>query len=217
MVRKLLVMTLAAASLVVLPSVSASAFSSYVLSDHPNRGKQNQDYGARLDAISMFFSFSLPGARTVLSFDDSSASMTGTMVRDSDNMVFDLTYTFGGVEAYGPDGFKATDGSGTLVKEDGSETIYLGYKQGNSGVENGFAFLFGSDGHRLSDPDGYAGRGWLTVGFAPDNMSDAGTNDFLFTASPVPLPAPVLMLGAALLGIGAAGMRRNARQAQAAA
>lgn len=51
-----------------------------------------------------------------------------------------------------------------------------------------------NDGHRLpGDPAGIAGRGWIDA---------QGTNDFLFTASPVPIPAAIWLFFSAICGLG---------------
>lgn len=113
--------------------------------------------------------------------------------------------------------------NGTLTAGAGIAGIAAGtvfnFYESNS-MANPFKFL--QDDHRLSTAAGgsanypqagqdlWVGRGWMT--FNPDGspMSGAGGTgfqDWLFTGTIVPLPTPVSLAGAGLLGL--VGMRRR--------
>ena len=62
-----------------------------------------------------------------------------------------------------------------------------GKSDGNS------VFTFANDGDRLPTSDGWVGRGWL---------NESGTNDFLVTATLIPVPAAVWLFGSALGALG---------------
>ncbi len=194
---------------------SASAFTSFQMFDHPDGAASSESYGLRLDSSDgdpntpgRFFSFSGPGASTFLDFDETapSAVIRGTTVESlsgSFGDVFDITYSFTGVVVTG-DGFTATGGSGLLTNQsDASDVISLGFEQDG----DGFAFLF--NGHRLKgDKTSPVGTGWVCVNLDGECVG-GNYNDFLFTAKVIPLPAPVLLLAAALAGFGFLGVRRR--------
>jgi len=64
----------------------------------------------------------------------------------------------------------------------------------------GIAFEFLNDGFRLPGNTAIAGRGWIDA---------TGVNDFLLTASPVPIPAAIWLFFSAVCGLGA--MRQRAK------
>lgn len=188
---------------------------SFLLMDHPSGNQASTfDYGIRLDALGdRFWTLNRDnGALAALTFDSmaGTADLSGFVVESLGNGLFGDTYAldfeFSGLTFFPDgDGFEATGGSGSLFDTD--ETIALDAKQNGSGI----AFIFDLDGFRIAgDSTTGVGRGWLT----PNGLMN-DTNDFLFkTAEPpavndVPLPASVLLLGSAVIGLGAASRRRR--------
>lgn len=134
--------------------------------------------------------------------------------------LWELEYTYTGiifdeatkqfyVPKYDENGDSFGSGIGTVTPNDQSsgEEIDLGTKSAKKkfsyddepGKVDFFFHL--ALGHRgAAEPFPFGGAGWV---------GGDGTNDFLFTAQVVPLPAPVLLLGAALFGLGAAGYRKQ--------
>lgn len=111
--------------------------------------------------------------------------------------LWDVNYDITGVEADpGGMGFTATGGTGQLFFNNVLQTQWTGKQDGS-----GFAFLFLGDGHRLSeDTTSPVGRGWLDLN---------GTNDWLVTATPVPVPAAFILFGSGLGGLALLRYRKN--------
>ena len=215
-----------AAAFVIGTAVNAATFSAdftYQLSDHPDGNQRgNFDYGRRLDRESppMFWTFD-NGSDVKLEYDVSEATaiMSGSIFRSTGvgttGAEYVLRYTLTNVTDLG-DGFfvqETANSSGTLTlvgpttQQDTQAVISLGTASNGT-----YYFEFDDDGHRLTDPDGLAGRGWV--------QSDPGANDFLFTGTlipppgndpdPVPLPAAGWMLIAGLGGLVAMRRRKTA-------
>lgn len=180
-------------------SVASASIYTYILDDHPDGNQQaNYDYGLRLDSQNpdLYYTFQLGNAR--LTYDDIAltASITGTVnqstpVDQTSGVDTLIDYTLSGIVDFGNGFFTATDGSGDVGG------LTLTGKQNGAGL----AFLFLNDGHRLPGTTGISGRGWL---------QGAGTNDFLFTASAVPVPAAIWLFGTALIGLVGFSKRRKA-------
>jgi len=194
-------------SMISLSSNSASA-AIFNIADHPD-GNMSADYeyGLRLDGEGKYFS--LDGASTAQLFVDTingTATIMGTVIENSltNNNVatWNLSYVLSGITLVGTGGeFTATGGTGTVTEIGGTGNISLIGKQGmNPGPAFGLAFLFLNDGHRIPGNTGLGGRGWI---------QKHGTNDFLFTATVVPLPPAALLFGSALAGMGFLGRRRK--------
>ncbi len=134
------------------------------------------------------------------------ATIAGTLVAD-DNTIWTVDYVVANISTIAT-GFAAATGSGTLTLTTGLMTVIdLEGKSGTCGttVISG-AFCFLADGHRTADHppldgDTIVGRGWLT---GPMDT----TNDWLVTASVVPLPAAAWLFGSALTGLGLIRRRR---------
>jgi len=194
-------LVLAALTLVFFTS-SAHAVS-FRLSDHPNGAlASTSPYGIRLDAFDNRL-ISVDGL--ILTVGGTSASITGRTT-DQFGGIFDISANID-IDTSDPrpgGQFLASGGvlniqqvSGSAVPVGGSFLMDLDLDITATGG-NPFIFLF--DGHRLPGNNIAAvGRGWLDA---------AGTNDFLFTASPVPLPAAVWLFGSALVGLVAVRRRR---------
>ena len=187
------------------------------LFDHPSGAVDPQAYGLRLDGLGI-------ANRLTFSFGDSQANSTmtlqvvdtgsqteirmfGTVSGNSANggvdygtFALNVTYIVDAV-GNGWEDNNSADGNmvGTLEGDFGSgmEIVDLfGKTDGND------AFRFLADGHRIGgDSDTWVGRGWVL----PNGQMGA-TNDFLFQAAIVPLPAAAWG-GLAMLG-GLAAARR---------
>lgn len=184
------------------PSAFAAPVS-FVLGDHPDGALYNgtdNPYGLRYDDTDSIYSVGdnlagSVGGPVILTFDPmnlaAGATISGTVVDVDDSSVWTLVYTLSGLTAAPNGGFIAQKGEGTMT--DGSDVIVLTGKSDGTGV-----FIFDDDGHRLPGDTGWVGRGWL---------KGDGTNDFLVTATVVPVPAALWLFAPALLGL--AGLRRR--------
>lgn len=163
-------------------------------------------YGLRLDDMGQTFTVgdNLPGSFTgavlTLVFDPADlaagAVLSGTIIDNADGSLWDVSYMMSDLTAAPQGGFIANAGSGMLTEQGGSGSFTLLGKSMGGGV-----FIFDNDGHRLegSPGTGWVGRGWF--------VGEGGSNDFLVTATPVPLPGAIWMMGAGLLGL--LGVRRR--------
>ena len=183
-------------------SVASAATYTYTLGDHSDGSEQaTYDYGLRLDGPGLFYTFQ--NGNAILTYDDVNltASISGTVnqstaVDQTSPVDTAILYTISGITDAGGGFFTATGGSGDVGG------LALTGKQAMTGAASGLAFLFLNDGHRLPGNTGIVGRGWLDF---------AGTNDFLFTATPnpVPVPAAVWLFGTALFGMFGFSRRRK--------
>ena len=191
--------------------------STYNLFDHPGGAIDPQAYGLRLDGLGvespLTFSFGDSQANSTMTLQvvDTGSQieirMSGTVAGNSANggtdfgsFALNVTYIVSSV-ANGWEDNNSADGNmiGTLEGDFGSgfEVVDLfGKSDGND------AFRFLADGHRIGgDNDTWVGRGWVLP-----NGNMGLTNDFLFQAAIVPLPAAAWG-GLAMLG-GLAAARR---------
>jgi len=174
----------------------------FILGDHPDAGlfQSNPDdpYGLRVDSapgggatFSVGTNFGGLGGLVTLTWDPmdlaAGATITGTMERNDDGTFWTTTYTMTGLAAAGSGGFTATAGTGSADEIGGAARTIALLSETNG---SGFALVFDNDGHRLNTSDGWVGRGWLL----PPNSTD----DWLFTATVVPVPAAVWLFGSAL-------------------
>lgn len=190
-----------------IAALSAQATTvTYILGDHEDGALYDGfsasgatgPYGLRFDAIdppngngptfSVGNNLGGNGGLLLLSWDDANlaagATISGSMYRNDTGDVWSVTYNLTGLVGDGNGGWTATGGTGLL-----NGTIDLIGKPD----DHGHAFIFANDGHRLAGDTGWVGRGW----FEGD-----GSNDFLVTATVVPVPAAVWLFGSALVGLG---------------
>ena len=181
----------------------------YKLADHPDGvlSSPTVSYGLRLDQIG-----GSPEERTFsvqdlfLTWDGGvTASISGTVKNNSSDEIFDVSHTFSGVSSQAG-GFVATGGVLTLTPQAGN-TVGAPVAPINS-AQNGsnLAFLLLDDGHRLDgDNSSFVGRGWLS--------GPGSANDWLVTATVVPVPAAVWLFGSGLAGLFALRRRKLAQAA----
>jgi len=179
----------------------------YLLQDHPDAqlwdhsstSGPNGPYGLRMDSMpgtpGPTFSMEQGGAEVFMYWDGgATASIYGEIQHNVDGDLWDLTFTITGITAAAPGiggGFVSTGGTGMISDQNSADEVALAGKQDGGG----HAFRFLGDGHRMPDNDTAVGRGWIDA---------SGTNDFLFTATPVPEPGSLGLLGLGLV----AGLRR---------
>ena len=207
----------------------ASAATIYNLFDHSdgNRsdGPEYFEYGLRLDSVggannpNSFWSFEssddgnaqLPASSSLatlsVDFARDAASISGQLRNNGTGELWTIDYSLSGLtildgtllgDAGVGTSFGAVSGAGSLINSDSSVSIAL---DGLLDSRDEFAFTLAFEsglGDGISFRSGPLGEtntagGWID---AP------GTNDFLATVSPVPLPAAGWMLLSALSGLG---------------
>lgn len=190
-----------------LPALAAPV--TYVFGDHPDAAlfSNHDPYGVRVDSAPGAPTFSVGtnlsglGGPVTLTWDPADlaagASISGTVERNGDGTFWTTTYTLSGLAAAGSGGFTATGGIGSLDEIGGALRSIAMSGEANTA---GFVFEFDNDGWRLPTSDGWVGRGWL--------LPEGSTDDWLVTATIVPVPAAVWLFGSALGLLG--WMRRRA-------
>ncbi len=187
----------------------------YNLHNHPDGNAAAPFYGLRLDDLlgHGIYTFDFDdvdnGAAMFLETDGTSFLRihghayggldTGSEYENPTLWAIDFTYTtIGSLDDGGVADLTGDSGTGTI--QSGDNTFYLTSYPGS--FSN--AFFFGDEdgsGHRGFA--GLSGWGWLTYSDNPnDDNPYVAASDFLFTATPVPVPAAVWLLGSALLGLG---------------
>lgn len=225
----------AAAGLFCASLASAATVKQFKLQDHPDGGENPPPYGLRWD--NLFTTIGGTGGVTVFSmnhFNDTILTVTdsggslkinvkGTLyggVKSGPGLGFgagayalDFTYNMN-VSAVGT-GWKVDPNhptnKGTLTSL-GNAQVALGTvmefsdKDGN---EN-HSFKFLQDNHRLGAYPAYNNQGyWVGRGWFMNSQMTAGTHDFLFLGTElIPLPNPIGMASAGLLGLVAIRRRR---------
>lgn len=183
-------------------SVASAAVYTYILDDHPDGNKQNTyDYGLRLDTTGEFYTFQNGKARLIYDDDgggpdaNPTAVITGfvnqsTAVDQTSPTLTEIFYRMSGITDLGNGFFTASRGFGSV-----GDTEFGGKAMG------GNVFIFDDDAHRLGGfpgwPTDIVGRGWVMV--TDPDLAAIGSNDFLVTATLVPIPAAVWLFGSALL------------------
>lgn len=203
----------AAVGISVLSSVAMGGdviLSTFDLFDHPSGAIDPQAYGLRLDGIGVedpfTFSFGDSQANSTMTLQvvDTGSQleirMFGTVTGNSANggtdfgtFALNVTYVVDAVA----NGWEDNDMNignmiGTLEGDFGSGNQVVDLFPKSAGSDS---FYFLADGHRIAgDNSTWVGRGWLL----PNNQM-GNTNDFLFQAALVPLPAAAWG-GLAMLG-----------------
>jgi len=182
----------------------------FQLNDHPGGGENPPPYGLRLDGIlgAGIATLSLDFYNdTILTVHDNggalSINISGTLYGglvdnlggyiSANTYDVDFTYTVGvnGVSnGWDVNGFDVGN-IGTVTNTDTNDVTTIYGKPNDLGLN--FAFL--ADGHRLDgDNSSWVGRGWVTDQ-ADGSDPYAGFRDWLFTATEVPAPGALALLG----------------------
>lgn len=187
-------------------SAASAAIFTYVLDDHPDGAKTPPyDYGLRLDGAGVFYSFSEGNAFLTFDSNANTATISGTVNESNGDgtigsavpisYLMNVSMDSDNTPGIDPGFFKADSGTGS-VGSGGDQVALTG-----TGMGDGIVFKFLNDGHRLPGNSAIAGRGWVIGG---------GTNDFLVTATLVPIPAAVWLFGSAMLAFFGFARRKGA-------
>lgn len=199
----------------------------YDINDHPQGGFAPPVYALRLDNVLGFelasFSADVFNDATLTVLQDTNSNdlfidIAGTFhggeeVGDEWITTFDLSVNFrysanvvATANGWAVDGFSLLN-TGTITRLDTNETMtWYGMEDvlGDNGPA-GNAFTFAADGFRIDDDDSsWVGRGWLTTN-TDGSPAAAPAQDWFFSATVVPSPAGISLLGFA----GIAAMRRR--------
>jgi hypothetical protein len=169
----------------------------YLLLDHPDGALTSSGpYGLRLDALlpngaGPTFSVELGGARSVLEWIGTTATITGTVFNNVTNELWNIMQTFENVTAVAG-GFQAGSGLLTVTDPSLNELLFDATPAGN-------VFTADNSGHRCGSHTGcgpLVARGWVV----PQSFDPVGSNDWLVQLTPVPVPAALPLLISGLLG-----------------
>jgi hypothetical protein len=202
---------------------SAVAVGVYNLSNHPDGGAAPPLYGLRLDGLltgdkddTYTFDFDHASSAMTMTYDGSKIVIDGTAYGGEDNgsgyeagttavWTIHFEYTVGVSQPGGEGGL-----NDVFVNDDysnfGTISSVLGnFELANKANGSGLSFQLGDEaggGHRGHND--ISGWGWLRHGtdcLGGTDCSNEPYSDWLFTASPVPVPAAAWLFGSALLGL----------------
>lgn len=191
----------------------------YNIFDHPKGGNAGTyDYGLRMEAApgsgaADYWSFETKGgmSRVVLDVDVAGGTGTvqGTMRHNLDQSDWKLDLTLSGVVSLagigaGADSFGAKKWAGTLTN---GSIVYklLGKAKDVKGTGYEWTYFSKDPGGNTDWRGPNISAGWVGSLDGGQSMT-RGTNDFIGTMSPVPVPAAGLML---LSALGLLGLRRK--------
>jgi len=208
------------AALLALFATRAAAVTvgTYQLHNHPNGGISPPLYGLRLDGLlgdparEYTFDFDHPGSNMTLVWDGNTIVIGGQAYGGEDTggsytgaVIWDIRFEYsvgisqsanGGVDdllvhANNLNFGTITSSLGSFELEDYADSSGLSFQFGDEG----------GSGHR-GEP-GLSGWGWLNHGAdcITQNCTHTVASDWLFTASPVPVPAAVWLFGSGLIGL----------------
>ena len=225
------ILRFSAAVLGVSAALSAEAITvgTYTLNNHPDGSATPPPYGLRLDGLFTgntnevyTFDFDHASSAMTLTYTGTHITIQGQAFGGQDNgsgyvagttAVWDIYFDYTvGISQPGGDGGV----SDLMVHANGANFGSLSSSLGLFDLSDksdgtGLSFQFGDEnggGHR--NFNGISGWGWLMHGTDCQTGSDCSNiaySDWLFTASPVPVPASVWLFGSSLLGL--AGLRRR--------
>lgn len=220
----------AATVLCVLPLATADAATVkqglYNLYDHPAGDMAPPAYGLRLVDETYTFGGAPETSTVTLDYHTTGTAtpkkvinIFGTVVRNQDDSVWDLDFTYDTgvsqltddkVVVEGPAGDASLGNSGTLTNVDTGEVIDLQDKL----RDDGLSFVLSDQDFAKStvDEDAVFGWGWLQ----PD--AERTPNDFLFKGQFIPgsepaEPGTLLLMGMGLAGLGFSRRRRKQQEA----
>jgi len=192
-------------------AASVAPFGTYTLGNHCCGSAGGGTYGLRVDLLEgkdphTFSMDASDGANVIMHIlnidnntDTAKIVISGTVVSNQTGFVYEIDFMYNEAEldTNGEWVVKGSNGGmGTLKNtSDGMSFDLTGVADGS-----GDKFLLGLN-HR--GQDGISGWGWVGASGVPKTQ----WQDWLFTATPVPEPATLLLLGTALLG-GAAFRKR---------
>jgi len=196
--------------------------------DHPQAGLVPPTYALRMDnvfgAFQATFSADVYNDATLTVIQDTNTNdlyidIAGTFFGGEDlggawGTTFDLDVNFryaanvvATASGWAVDGFTLLN-TGTITRSDTNETTTW-YGMEDAAGDNGpagNAFTFAADGWRLdNDNSTWVGRGWLTTN-TDGSAAAAPAQDWFFTATPVPAPSGMALLG--LVGLVSTRRRR---------
>jgi hypothetical protein len=230
-------LVLSAASMLFSSQASAIAIGTYSMHNHPDGNQAPPLYGLRLDGLltgnsneEYTFDFDNALSNMTLTWDGSSIVIDGQAFGGEDDnttpggayvagttAVWDIYFEYTGVITSVANGGEVdlqvhadnmnfgslSSAFGTFSLEDQSDDDTITGLSFQLGDENGA-------GHRGFD--GISGWGWLNHGqdCERNDCTHIYSSDWLFTVTPVPVPAAVWLFGSGLIGLVAVGRRRKA-------
>lgn len=198
----------------------------FLLGDHPDsrryNGTPDTAYGLRLDHFDTTYSVGGNlggfGGPLYLTYDPddlaAGARIFGTIDRNTESgpgVKFDVEYLLFGLSAFG-EGFRATDGNGTIQAIDPC-TVDCSFDLVGKRNHNGYAFGWNNAGYRLPADTGWVATGWLQGdGHANDWLVTGVETDFDGAGEEIPEPATVGLMLIGLVALAGGREFRNRRR-----